>query len=523
MAAKDINRLIRAAGTIGSFTLLSRILGFVRDIVIARSLGAGLGSDAFFVAQKLPNFLRRLFAEGAFNTAFVPVFSDYVVKKNTQANREMVQAVFTILAMVTAGIVLLAELFMPILIAVVAPGFMENPEKFQLTVDLTRITFPYIFFISLVALAGGILNSFRQFSLPAATPILLNISIILSALLLSSQFDQPATALAVGIFLGGVVQLLIQRPALKRVGTPFSFRWQPKHPAVIKILRLMGPSILGVSAMQIGLLFDIFLASWLPEGSVSFLYYADRLVEFPLGLIAIAMGTAVLPGYSAKASLGDIQGMQQDMDYALRMIIIITLPATIGLMVLAEPILALLFERGAFTAETTFLTAQALWAYSIGLIAFSAIKVVAPAFYALKDTKTPVKATLIALAANMILNVILMFPLKHAGLALATALAAMINVSLLLHWFRKKTDFTLQKTFWRMTIKSLLASIIMGLLLFLALQQGLFQSASGLMQGLRLFTGISLAVLLYFAIGYLLRLEELHLLLSAFRKKAVTK
>ncbi|WP_130472817.1 murein biosynthesis integral membrane protein MurJ, partial [Candidatus Magnetaquicoccus inordinatus] len=342
--------LMRAMGTISLFTLLSRIMGFVRDMVMAHHFGAGMGADAFFVAFKLPNFLRRLFAEGAFNTAFIPVFSDYVASGNREAAREAAQAVFTALTVILLLVVVLGQLFMPFVVYVAAPGFADQPEQFQLTVELTRITFPYILFISLVAMASGILNCYQQFALPAVNPLLLNLSLIFGALVLAPHLSQPTMGLAIGVLLGGIVQLALLWPALKRLGIPLRLRWQSirgaqRHPAIGRLLTLMGPSVLGVSVAQINLLVDLFIASWLPVGSISYLYYADRLVEFPLGLIGIAMGTAILPSFSARVAHNDLDGLRHDLDFALRLMLLINIPATAGLIALREPILSLLFER----------------------------------------------------------------------------------------------------------------------------------------------------------------------------------
>ena len=501
-------RLVRAMGTISFFTLFSRVFGFARDIVIARSFGAGMGADAFFVALKLPNFLRRLFAEGAFGTAFVPVFSDYLAQGDHGETQRAAQAVFTMLTIALLLVVVVGQLFMPILIFVVAPGFHDDPSKFQLTVDLTRYTFPYILFISLVALAGGILNSFNRFAVPAATPILLNVSLIVGALLLSPHLDRPALGLAAGVLLGGVVQLAIQLPALARIGMPFRFRWDPRHPAIHRILTLMGPSVLGVSVAQINLLFDIFLASWLPVGSISFLYYADRLVEFPLGLIGIALGTAILPALSAKAAAGDRGGFTADLDFALKLVLIINIPATVGLIALREPILAMLFERGAFDSETTRLTAQALLAYGLGLTAFSTIKVAAPAFYALKDTRTPVRIAIWSMTANMVLNLALMIPLQHAGLALATTLAAFLNAGLLIHRLGKRMAYHPGRAFLRVLLKTSAASLLMYGFILWSRNQFWTPNVGSFWQALLLLAIITGAILIFFLAAWAFGLHK---------------
>ncbi|MBF0426147.1 MAG: murein biosynthesis integral membrane protein MurJ [Magnetococcales bacterium] len=503
------HHLISAVGTISFYTLLSRVLGFARDVVIARGFGSGMDADAFFVAQKLPNFLRRLFAEGAFATAFVPVFSTYKVQDDVAATRQMVAAVFTALAAILMVVVALGELTMPYLLMVIAPGFGDTPEKYTLTVDLTRITFPYILLISLVAMVGGVLNSYRRFAVPAATPILLNVFIILGAVFAAPWFERPSVGLALGILIGGIVQLAVQFPAMTRLGMPLGLRWDPRHPAIRRILTLMGPSVLGVSVAQISLILDTFLASWLPSGSISYLYYADRLVEFPLGLIGIAMATAILPTLSAKAARNDEQGLNADLAFAMRVVTLINLPASVALIVLREPILVMLFQGGAFSAETTAATSQALLAYSSGLIAFTGVKVVAPAFFARHDTRTPVRVAIVCLVINMVLNVILMFPLKHVGLALATTLTSYLNVSLLLFYLHRQTGFRLGGAFLVTIVKTLLASLVMGV--GLAWGVGLFwhSGLSTFKQALILPAIMVGGMVLYVVAAWVLRMSEI--------------
>ncbi|MBF0132458.1 MAG: murein biosynthesis integral membrane protein MurJ [Magnetococcales bacterium] len=507
-----MHSLLRSAGVVSFFTLLSRILGFARDVVIARGFGAGMGADAFIVALKLPNFLRRLFAEGAFSTAFVPVFSDYMVREDRQETHDAVKAVFSMLLVTLTLLVLACQLLMPWLIFLLAPGFSDNPEKIQLTIDLTRITFPYILFIALVALAGGILNSHNRFAIPAATPMLLNISLIGCAVFLAPHLQEPTTGLAIGVFLGGVTQLALQWPALKQIGMGFQWRWDPRHPAIKRILQLMGPSVLGVSVAQINLLFDLFLASWLPQGSISYLYYADRLVEFPLGLVGIAMATAILPALSARAAAGDIDGLHEQLNTGLRFTLMLNLPATAALILLREPLISFLFERGAFTAEATRMAAQALLAYGVGLTFYSLIKVTAPAFYALKDTRTPVRIAIFAMISNMVLNLILMGPLQHAGLALATSLSALLNAGLLLFMLHKKTGFVPLPGFWVMCVKTILATIVMAALLTIMVPY-LENDALSLTSRSLLLTGVIIAAaFMYFATAWLLGIPEVKLI-----------
>lgn len=478
-----------------------------------------MGADVFFVAQKLPNFLRRLFAEGAFSTAFVPVFADYLAAGDHKATQEAVQSVFTHLATLLLIVVALGQIFMPALIFVVAPGFIDDMEKFDLAVTLTRITFPYIFFISLAALAAGILNSYQKFAIPAATSILLNLAIIFGAIVLSSYTAHPTMGLAIGLLLGGILQLGFQMPAIIRLGLAFKFRWNPKHPAIRRILALMGPSVLGVSVAQINLLFDLFLASWLPVGSISYLYYADRLLEFPLGLIGIALGTAILPTLSAKAAQGNHEGFKNDLDLALRVIAFLTLPATMSMILLREPMLALLFERGAFAPETTHLTANALLAYSIGLIALSVVKVTAPAFYAMKDTRTPVRIAITCLIFNMIMNILLMIPLQHVGLALATSLGGFLNAGLLLRALHRQAGFSLSRALGITLFKASIASGIMSLFFLLARDTLWPLAHSGTTQAAVLIAMLVCGSLLYGLTAILLRMQETNFLIRILTRK----
>jgi putative peptidoglycan lipid II flippase len=516
--------LLRAMGTISLFTLLSRIMGFLRDMVMAHHFGAGMGADAFFVAFKLPNFLRRLFAEGAFNTAFIPVFSEYVARGDREAAREAAQAIFSALTVILLLVVLLGQLFMPFVVYIAAPGFADQPDKFQLTVELTRVTFPYILFISLVAMASGILNCYQKFALPAVNPLLLNLCLIFGTLILAPHLEQPTMGLAIGVFLGGIVQLALLWPALKQLGIPLKFRWQlvarqSRHPAIGRLLTLMGPSVLGVSVAQINLLVDLFIASWLPAGSISYLYYADRLVEFPLGLIGIAMGTAILPRFSARVAHNDLDGLRHDLDFALRLMLFINIPATAGLLAMGEPILSLLFERGAFNNEITQLTAQALFAYGAGLSAFSAIKIAAPVFYSLKDTRTPVKIAVTCMLANILFSLLLMGPLQHAGLALATTLSAFLNAGLLFYHLRAKVDYHPGPAVWRLLLKTLLATAVMTLFLFWGHATYWQATASTASKAMILLPLLLTGALLFAVTTWLLGMDEPRALLRNLKRR----
>jgi putative peptidoglycan lipid II flippase len=429
--------LLRTLATVSSMTLLSRILGFVRDFVIARTFGAGMLTDAFFVAFKLPNLLRRLFAEGAFSQAFVPVLGEYRNKRGSDDTRQLVDRVASLLFLVVLAVTLVGMAAAPVLVYLSAPGFSDNPEKFALTVNLTRITFPYILFMSLVALAGGILNTWSRFAVPAFTPVLLNVSFILMALFASPHFDPPIMALGWAVFLGGALQLAFQIPSLQRIGMLPRFSISLRDEGVRRIFRLMAPAVLGVSVAQVSLLLNTIFASFLATGSVSWLYYADRLMEFPAGLLGAALGTILLP------SLARCHATQQHdeysclLDWGLRLTFLLAAPAALALAILAVPLITTLFHHGAFTASDVFQTRDALVAYSLGLLGMILVKVLAPGFYARQNVRTPVRIALLSLAVTQVLNLILIGWLAHAGLALAIGLAACLNATLLYRGLRQ--------------------------------------------------------------------------------------
>lgn len=429
-------KLFKSTAIVSMMTFISRILGFVRDIVIARLFGAGLGADVFFVAFKIPNFLRRLFAEGAFSQAFIPVLAEYR-QRGDRDLKELIAKTSGTLAGILFVITTIGVLAAPLLIMAFAPGFIDNPLKINLAGDLLKITFPYLFFISLTGLAGSILNSFGKFAIPAFTPVFLNLSLISCALWLSPHLAEPVTALAWGVFIGGIVQLLFQIPFLIKIGQLPKPRWGWKNSGVQKILKLMIPAMFGVSVAQINLLLDTLLASFLVTGSISWLYYSDRLVEFPLGVFGIALSTVILPSLSKKHATASKAEFSHTIDWALRWVFIIGTPAAIGLIWLAEPLLLSLFQYGEFTPEDAHKASLSLMAYGLGLLPFIFIKVLAPGYFARQDTKTPVKIGIIALVTNMVLNIILMMQYAHVGLALATALSALLNAGLLYAGLRK--------------------------------------------------------------------------------------
>ena len=430
-------------------TMISRVLGLVRDIAIAAFFGAGTAADAFFVAFKIPNFLRRLFAEGAFAQAFVPVLADYRAAGSLAATKALVDRVAGMLGG-TLVITLVTVMAAPLVAAVFAPGFVDQPAKFQLTADLIRITFPYLMLISMTGFCGAILNSYGRFAVPALTPIFLNISLIFAALVASAWFEQPVFALAWGVFLAGVIQLLFQLPSLYRLDLIPRPKWDSRDAGVKRILTLMIPALFGVSVSQINLLLDTVLASFLPTGSVSWLYYSDRLAELPLGVFGIAVATVILPSLSTHRAAAREEQFSITLDWALRTVLIIGVPSAAALILLAEPILITLFQNGALTPHDVQMASLSLRAYSLGLIAFMLVKILAPGFYARQDTKTPVKIGIIAMAANMLMNLAFVFPLMmlwnigHVGLALATSLAAYLNAALLLRGLLRQGVFRFQ-------------------------------------------------------------------------------
>lgn len=497
--------LLRAVATVSSMTLLSRILGFVRDVVIARVFGAGLATDAFFVAFRIPNLLRRLFAEGAFSQAFVPVLAEYRNRHGHQATRELVDRVAAALALALAVVILLGVVAAPFIIYVSAPGFSATPERFELTVQLLRITFPYIGFISLTALAAGILNTYSRFSVPAFTPVLLNLSFIAGALWLAPLLDPPVLALAWAVFIGGLAQLLFQIPFLVRLNLLPRFRWRAHDPGVRRILGLMAPALFGVSIGQLSLLINTIFASFLVTGSVSWLYYADRLMEFPTGLLGVALGTVLLPSLSRHHADRNPEEYSRLLDWGLRLTMILTLPAALALAVLSVPLIATLFHHGQFGAEDVWMTRQALLAYSVGLTGLILVKVLAPGFYARQDIRTPVRAAVVTLFATQAMNLAFIFPLKHAGLALAISLGACLNAALLYRRLRQQGIYRPAAGWGRFLAKIAAALTVMAAVLwFGAGPEAAWLATSAMQRATRLAAVIAAGAAAYFAVLWLL-------------------
>ena len=471
--------LLRSSGVVSFFTMLSRFMGLARDIIFARVIGAEALADVFFVAFKIPNFFRRLFAEGAFAQAFVPVLGEYREKGSQAAVKALIDRVTGTLGVSLLALTLIIVLASPVLAAIFAPKwFFDDPAKFAATADMLRITFPYLLFISMTGVAGGILNSYDRFAVPAFTPLLLNVTLIAAALIAAPLFAEPAYALAWGVFMAGVVQLMFQLPFLHRIHmlpTP-KVDWQDS--GVRKILALMGPAIFGVSVSQINLLLDTMLATFLPTGSVSWLYYSDRLSELPLGVFAVAIATVILPNLSRHHAAESKQAFSETLDWALKLVLIIAVPAAAALTLLAEPILVTLFYYGdVMTARDMSMATLSLRAYALGLVAFMLIKVLAPGFFARQDMRTPVRIGVIAMVSNMVLNLLFVLPLHyyweigHMGLAAATSASAFLNAGLLFVFLRRNNIYAPSAGWLRFFVGLLLSVVAMVAVLILLANQ----------------------------------------------------
>ncbi len=460
--------LLKALATVSSMTLVSRILGFVRDTVIARAFGAGLATDAFFVAFRIPNLLRRLFAEGAFAQAFVPILAEYKNRRGEEDTRLLVDHVAGLLALALFIVTLIGVAAAPAIVYVSAPGFSTDPQKFALTIDLLRVTFPYILFISLVSLAGGILNTHSRFSVPALTPALLNLSFIGFALWAAPYFEPPVKALAWAVFCGGVLQLAFQVPFLLRLKLLPRFKLDLKDAGVWRVVRQMGPAVFGVSISQLSLLINTIFASFLVSGSVSWLYYADRLMEFPTGLLGVALGTILLPSLAKHYADESSAEYAKLLDWGLRLTLMLALPAAAALALLAVPLITTLFHYGEFSVHDVLMTRNALVAYSIGLLGLILVKVLAPGFYARQNIKTPVKIALVALIATQAMNLAFVWHLQHAGLALAIGLGACLNAGLLYYKLRQHNIYSPQPGWGAFALKIAAAIAVMGVCLWFA-------------------------------------------------------
>jgi putative peptidoglycan lipid II flippase len=510
--------MTRAAATVGGWTTLSRVLGFVRDMVIAKYMGAGLAADAFFVAFRIPNLLRRLFAEGALSAAFVPTFVETLQRNGTGEADRLARVAFTFSAIVLAGVTTLGIIFSPWVVRLIAPGFFQDPEKFALTVSLNRIMFPYIFFISLVALASGVLNAMGRFAAPAAAPLLLNLSMIASVAVSCTFFHvAPSYALAWGVVAAGVLQLILQLPFLAEVGITLRPSFNFRYPPLLTIGRLFVPAAFGGAVYQINVMIGTILASMLEPGAVSWLYYADRLVELPLGVFAVALGTAVLPSMSRQAGNGDMTALNQSVSFSLRLIAFFTIPASLALILLREPIVAVLFQRGQFSLFDTQQTANALLWYTVGLWAFSGLKVVTQAFFSLKDTKTPVKISVVAVVVNLVGGLLLMGPMEQGGLALATSIAAAVNCLVLFFMLIRRLGNFAMADFLASLGRITAASALMCLPLYLGQYYGNWGHGFTARNLLVLTACIAAGLAVFAGAAYLLRCREFRALWAIVR------
>ncbi|MEO8136748.1 MAG: murein biosynthesis integral membrane protein MurJ [Betaproteobacteria bacterium] len=458
--------LLKALSTVSGMTLLSRITGLVRESLKASVFGAGLQMDAFEAAFRLPNILRRLFAEGAFSQAFVPIFAEYRRQRGADETKALVGRVGTILALALLGLTVVGIVAAPWLVYALAAGFAKTPGKVELTADLIRIVFPYVLFVSLISLAGGVLNVYRQFAIPAFTPVLLNLSIIGGALFLAPYCDPPVKALAWGVLAGGIAQLALQIRPLARIGMLSRPRFDWRDPGVRRVLLMMGPAILGVSAAQVSALINTQLAASLGDGRISWITYADRLMEFPSALLGVALGTVLLPSLAKHHADSNPVEYSSLLDWGLRLVFLLALPAAIGLWVLAIPLISTLYQYGKFTVEDVLQTRAALLGYSVGLLGLILVKILAPGFYARQIMKTPVKIAFLTVLVAQTFAVILMVPLGHAGLTLSTSIGAMMNATLLF-WFLRKRGIYLPRPGWTQFLSKLaVALFVLAALLF---------------------------------------------------------
>lgn len=516
------SRMVKAAGTVGIYTLASRILGFVRDMMLAWTFGSGLYTDAFIAAFRLPNLMRRLLAEGSLVLSFVPVFTETLEKQGRDEAFRLADSSFRVLTLILSVLTVVGILFASVILMAIAPGFMDDPEKMALAVTLTRVLFPYVLFICLVALCMGILNALGHFSAPALAPVVLNVTMI-AALWAGVRYcgDDGARILllAWSVIGGGFLQLALQMPFLWKKGFRFRRDTPFIHPKVRQIGRLMLPSIVGAGVYQVNVVSGTILASFLLEGSISWLYYADRVFQFPLGIFAISMGTAVLPSLSRQAASGDTEGVKATFSQGMRFVFFITLPATAGLIALAHPIVSVLFQRGEFGAHDLEMTATALVYFSAGLCPVSAVRVAAPVFYARKDAATPVRIAVFSIVLNILFSIALMGPLKHGGLALATSLASAVNLVLLVVMIRKALGRLGGSSLLLSMVRNLFCSLIMGFCVH-GLAIYVFRSYNG--SSFRAILGLSACIAagiaVYGVLARLMKSPELENLLTLLKK-----
>lgn len=510
--------LLKSLATVSGLTLVSRILAFGRDVLIASVFGAGIANDAYVLATRLPNLLRRMFAEGAFSQAFVPIFGEYKQRRGQDETKLLVDHVTTMLALILLVVTVLGIVAAPLIIYLTAPGFLEDPAKFDLTVQMLRITSPYIFFISLVAVAAGILNTYNKFWVPAVAPILLNICLIGGVLWLTPYFAQPVIALAWAWFIAGFVQLAFQVPFLKKIGMMPTLRLSLRDPGMWRVIKQMGPAMFGVSISQISLILNTVIASFFVAGSVSWLYYADRLMEFPSGMLGAALGTILLPSLSKCFAANNMQEYSKLLDWGLRLTMLLALPAALALGLIAVPLLSTFFQRGAFTAQDVVMTSHALIGYSVGLLGILLVKILAPGFYARQNIRTPVKIGIITLVATQAMNVLFVYflQLQHAGLALSIGLGACLNSAILFYFLRKGGIYQPEPGWGIFMVKITVAVGVLAVTLWFAMgSQASWLTGDGWSRVLRLSLLVGGGMLAYFAALAVLGFRPRHFSKSA--------
>lgn len=549
MSAKG--RIAKAAGAISAATLVSRVLGYIKDMILARYFGATGTSDVFFVAFRIPNLLRELFAEGSMSSAFIPVLTECQTKQGREEANRLVRATVIFVLMVVGAVCVAGIVFAPSIVAVIAPGFVGDALKFSQAVLLTRVMFPFLLFISLAAVAMGALNTRGVFFIPAFAPAMLNVVIIVSVVTLSVRFTDPIVAVALGVTLGGLVQWLFQVPAFSRKGftllrargvsasavkTDTGSASTPQeeaatltspsflHPGLKRIGLLIIPSTAGLAVAQINIFVSTILASYLAEGSITYLYYAMRLIQFPIGVFGVAMGMAALPALSQHAAKGDMEKLKEDFSFTLRLLFFVTVPAMVGLIALREPIVNALFQRGKFDYAATLGTSEALACYALGIWAIVGVRVVTASFYSLHDTRTPVMVAVIAVAVNIALSLLLMHPMKHSGLALATAIASSCNFVLLFYFLRRKIGGVGTRSIVASFAKTVAASAVMGVAGWGLLWGELWKSdGSGALKGMYLGAVILVCIGVYVALSHLLKNQELRYIIMAVRERRAAR
>jgi putative peptidoglycan lipid II flippase len=517
---EEKKRVAKAAGLMSIATFISRMLGYTKDMILAAFFGATGLSDAFFIAFRIPNLLRELFAEGSMSTALVPVITEYQAKQGEEETKKLVRIVFTFIVFFVGLVCTLGIILAPAITSVIAPGFINMPEKFSITVLLTRIMFPFLLFVSLAALVMGVLNTKRVFFIPAFAPAMLNIVTIVAVIVLVYRIEQPIVAAAIGIVLGGFVQFAFQLPSFFKNGYSLRPEYDFRYPGLKKMLLLILPATMGMAVAQINIFISTILASYLPAGSVTYLYYSMRLIHVPIGVFGVAIAVAVLPTLSKHAVKGEFAALRDDFSFALRLLFFITIPAMAGLIALGEPIVNTLFQRGQFDYTATQETARALFFYSLGLWAMAGTRVVTVSFYSMQDTKTPVKVAVISLTTNIILSFVLLEPMKHAGLAFANAVASIVNFSILFYLLRAKLKRIDGKKIMSSFIKVSIVSFIMGVIGWLAVSQFIWSESGSTINKAAVLVGIMiLCISVYIAAMHILKNDELNYIVKMIKEK----